>query len=287
MFIEHPKMCFKNTPFFTVWSRLPACPTYQHGLATQLIVIGGHHTNDGLAMVPTNNVYTFRDDNWQQVLPPMPTPRNLLSTASYENKYIIAAGGTVNKSSKGESMRTDNVEIYKKEDDCWYSTTRLPFTISQFTITMIGDTCYTIGGVANNYNHTSTAVYASVSSLLEHAIPADSRHRTPQITSTWNKLQEKHPLTFPCVVELDGRLVVMGGSVDHVQHHGSKFISTYDFATDTWVECKGAAELPLALYRPGLVNLGNNKVMLIGGQPRSQQFSKVAFIGSYMKDAGK
>ena len=75
----------------------------------------------------------------------------------------------------------------------------------------------------------------------------------------------------------------MGGSVDHGQRRlGSKFISTYDFATDTWVECKGA-ELPLALYRPGLVNLGNKKVMLIGGQPRSQQFSKVAFIGSYVK----
>ena len=74
----------------------------------------------------------------------------------------------------------------------------------------------------------------------------------------------------------------MGGSVDPNRRRGSKFISTYDFATDTWVECKGA-ELPLALYRPGLVNLGNNKVMLIGGQPRSQSFSKVAFIGCYVK----
>ena len=73
----------------------------------------------------------------------------------------------------------------------------------------------------------------------------------------------------------------MGRSVDRNLRYGSKFISTYDFATDTWVECKGA-ELPLALYRPGLVNLGNNKVMLIIGQPRSQQFSKVVFIGSYV-----
>ena len=281
---------YKYSLTHDTWSRLPACPTYQHGLATlddELIVIGGHtSTNDGLAMVLTNKVYTFRDNKWQQVVPPMPTPRNLLSTASYENKLIIAAGGTINKSSKGESMRTDNVEIYKKEDDCWYSTTRLPFPVTQFTIKMIGDKCYTLGGTADNFKQISTALYASVSSLLENAAPADTKYTTPQTKSTWEELQDRHPLTYPSLVELDGRLVVMGGSVDHVQRHGSKFISTYNFATDTWVECKGA-KLPLALYRPGLVNLGNNKVMLIGGQPRSQQFSKVAFIGSYVKGAGK
>ena len=202
--------------------------------------------------------------------------RSLLSTTSYENKLIIAAGGTVGANSKGETTSTDIVEIYKK-DDCWYSTTRLPFTLAQFTIQMIGDKCYTLGGVTYA-DKTSTALYASVSSLLEHAVPADSRHPKPQIKTTWEQFQKEHPLTFPSLVELDGRLVVMGGSIDKQQRRGSKFISTYDFATDTWVECKGA-ELPLALYRPGLVNLGNNKVMLIGGQPRSQQFSKVAFIG--------
>ena len=211
----------------------------------------------------------------------MPTARWSLSTASYENKLIIAAGGTISRSSKGEVIFADRVEIYKKEDDCWYSTIQLPFPISQFTIRMVGDTCYTLGGTANSIQ-IRTALYASVSSLLENAVPADSKHPTPEIKSTWEELQAIHPLTFPSLVELDGRLVVMGGSVDWERRHGSKFISIYDFATDTWVECKGA-ELPLALYRPGLVNLGNNKVMLIGGQPRSQQFSKVAFIGSYVK----
>ena len=197
------------------------------------------------------------------------------------NKLIIAAGGKVRTNSRGQTTRTDRVEIYKK-DDCWYSTTRLPFSITQFTIQMSGDTCYTLGGTADTYKQSSTALHASVSSLLENAVPADSKYATPQIKSTWKELQHKHPLTFPSLVELDGRLVVMGGSVDSNHRCGSKFITTYDFETDTWVECKGA-ELPLALYRPGLVNLGNNKVMLIGGQPRSQQFSKVAFIGSYVK----
>ena len=277
---EEKTMIFKYSLTHDTWSPLPDSPTYQHGLATlddELIVIGGHATGE-LATVPKNKVYTFRDNKWQQIIPPMPTPRSLLSTTSYENKLIIAAGGTVGANSKGETTSTDIVEIYKK-DDCWYSTTQLPFPITQFTIQMVGDKCYTLGGIAPDFNESSTIVYASVSSLLKDAVPAGS---APQMKSTWEQLQTEHPLTFPSLVELDGRLVVMGGSVDRKQRRGSRFISTYDSATDTWVECKGA-ELPLAIYRPGLVNLGNNKVMLIGGQPRSQQFSKVAFIGSYVK----
>ena len=255
------------------------CPTKYYGLATlddELIAIGGNESGQ-----PSNKVYTFKDEKWQQVLPSMTTPRDSFSTASYENKFIIAAGGIITRNSKGESTRTDRVEIYKK-DDCWYGTTRLPFSITQFTIQVIGDTCYTLGGTSYSIENCSTALYASVSSLLANAVPADNMYPTPQVQTTWEKIPERHPLTLPSLAELDGRLVVMGGSVDHRRRLGSKFISTYDFATDTWVECKGA-ELPLALYRPGLVNLGNNKVMLIGGQPRSQQFSKVAFIGSYVK----
>ena len=245
---KEERSVFKYNLTHDTWSRLPDCPTIHHGLATlddELIVVGGKITGQ----VQTNNVYTFRDDKWQQVLPPMPTPRYSLSTASYENKLIIAAGGIITRNSRGEFTHTDKVEIYK--DDCWYSTTGLPFPITQFTIQMIGDTCYTLGGTSYSIENCSTALYASVSSLLENAVPADTKYTTPQAKSTWEKLPEQHPLTYPSLVELDGRLVVMGGSVDYVQRRGSKFISTYDFATDTWVECKGA-ELPLALYRPGL-----------------------------------
>ena len=258
------KMIFKYSLTQDTWSPLPDCPTFQHGLATlddELIVIGGLEAGQ-----TSNKVYTFRDKKWQQVLPPMPTPRCLLCTASYENRLILAAGGTTRVNAKGEVMCTDKVEIYKK-DGCWYSTKRLPFPVYQFTMQIVGDTCYILGGVTH-IDNSSTTLYTTVSSLLENA--------------AWEKLQQAHPLTHPSLVELNGRLVVMGGSVDHKYRQGSKFISAYDSETDTWVECKGA-ELPLALYRPGLVNLGNNKVMLIGGQPRSQQFSKVAFIGCYIE----
>ena len=266
---------FRYSLIHATWSRLPSCPTRQHGLATlddELIVIGGITSDQ-----PLNTVYTFRDDNWQQTLPPMPTPRSLLSSASYDNKFVIAAGGIVSDNSKGETVRTDIVEIYAR-DSGWYSTEPLPFSLAQFTLQVIGDKCYTLGGVTDDYGNSSTVLYATMSSLL---VPAKGKYpHSSLFEAKWKRLRDKHPLTFPCLVELDGRLVAMGGSAAQQQRHGTKFISTYDSETDTWVECKGA-QLPLALYRPGLVNLGSNKVMLIGGQPRSQRFSAVAFIGSY------
>ena len=267
---------FKYSLTHDTWSPLPDCPTTYHGLATlddELIVIGGMISDK-----QTNIVYTFRDDMWQQILPVMPTSRYLLSAKSFENKVIITAGGVISTDTNGVSVFTDIVEIYKK-DDCWYSTKRLPSPLTQFTMQIVGDKCYTLGGVALDTNKCRIAAYASVSSLLENAVPADNNDPT---SLTWEELREEHPLTFPSLMELDGRLVVTGGSVDPNRRRGSKYISTYDFATNTWVECR-SAELPLALYRPGLVNLGNNKVMLIGGQPRSQSFSKVAFIGCYVK----
>ena len=272
---------FKYSLTQDTWSRLPPCPTNHYGFASldeELILVGGNFR--GSRHQPTNAVYIFRDNTWRQDLLPMPTPRNHLSTASYANKLIIAAGGVIRTGSNEEKIFTDKVELYKKDTSSWYTTKRLPFKLTQFNIQMVGDKCYTLGGTTDTFNQSSTAVFATVSSLIENAIPVDSTNHTPQISATWEKLKDEHPLTHPSLVELGGRLVVMGGSIDHQRRLGTRYISTYDFATDTWVECKGA-ELPLAVYRPGLVNLGNNQVMLIGGQPKSQRFSTVTFIGSY------
>ena len=59
---------------------------------------------------------------------------------------------------------------------------------------MIGDTCYRLRGVTTGNNNSNTALYAyaSVSSLLLNAVPADN-YPTPQIKSTWEMFQDKYP----------------------------------------------------------------------------------------------
>ena len=73
---------FKYSISHDTWTPLPHCPTIHYGLASldkKLVVIGGKSHGE-----PTNNVYTLKDDTWKEILPPMPTPRFLLSTLSHE-----------------------------------------------------------------------------------------------------------------------------------------------------------------------------------------------------------
>ena len=70
---------------------LVRCPAIQHGLATidgELVSIGGKVSGRA-----TNMVYTLANGKWKAVIPPMPTPRYLPSTVSYNNDIILAAAG--------------------------------------------------------------------------------------------------------------------------------------------------------------------------------------------------
>ena len=93
-------------------------------------MIGGH-----LHGVATNTVYTFRDGTWKQIIPPIPTPRYLLSTTSHEDRIIIAAGGITHVTPKGEVSGTDVVEIYKLGQ--WFTTKRLQFLLHSLSSTIM------------------------------------------------------------------------------------------------------------------------------------------------------
>ena len=202
----------------------------------------------------------------------MPTARCLLSTVSHDNRLIIAAGGIAQIECNGILEKTDTVEIYIKESRTWFSTTPLPFPTCAFTTCIIHNTCYILGGTASEAQACIT-LHAPVPALVENT----NSNKTP---SPWKELRERHPLNLSTPVELDGRLVTIGGSPEIVHRRGSTFISMYNFDSNAWEECNGAT-LPVPLYRAGVVKLDGNQVMIVGGQPKSQQFSAAVYIGSY------
>ena len=260
------------------WMPLPPCPTHQHGLATlneELIVLGGKVRSLG-----TSKVYTFRSNDWMEVLPPMPTPRFLFSTASHEDRLIIAAGGVEEVKSNGEIVRTDMVEIYIR-DKQWYTTKRLPFPLSSFSTSIVGDMCYTLGGYGTQEQSCIT-IFTTLSSLLENAELADSSHYSvAQVPEMWNKLEDQHPLSYSTITNVDGKIIALGGAVmNNILKSGTKIISTYDFQSNSWVECKGA-ELPLAIYNTGVVKLADNEVMVVEGGYKNQTFSTKVYIGKF------
>ena len=245
------------------WTALPPCPTVQQGLTTldsELVAVGGK-----IEDVDVNTVYTFRSNTWTEVLPPMPTPRSFLSAVSHHNRIIIAAGGCAGLDRKGTFKKIDKVEIYIKESQTWFTASPLPFGLGAFSMRIISDECYILGGSGTNVT-AFTVLHVAVPSLLNN-LP-------------WKQLQEPHPLSLASPVELDRRLVTMGGSPEPIQRRGTKHISMYDFATDTWQVCKNGT-LPVPLYRAGVVKLDSNQVMIVGGQPKIQHFSAAVYIGTY------
>lgn len=128
------------------WITLPHCRTSQQSLATmndELIAIGGIRSS-GKA---TNAVYTFgsADGKWKKTLPRMPTPRYRFSTVSHNNEVIIAAGGITGTTNDGKVLGTEIVEIYIR-DDQWYVTKGVPIRACAFTMSILNDTCYMLGG---------------------------------------------------------------------------------------------------------------------------------------------
>ena len=256
------------------WTTLPNCPTYEHGLATlngELVAIGGTVLSKA-----TNRVYTFRDGRWLEDLPPMPTPRCNLSTVSHQDRFIIAAGGTQYVSPTGKRIRTSRVEVYVKEKNQWYSTRSLPFPMAVFSTCIVNDVFYTVGGVGE-HEQSRTTLYASLSSLLRNT---SVEHSTPAPQITWKQLSSQHPLFCASPAAIDGRLIAFGGYSTVELHCADTLVSTYDFFSHRWVKLADA-QLPVPLYRPGVITLDNDKLMIIGGQPKSQQFSPSVFIGSF------
>lgn len=126
------------------WTTLPQCPAFHQGLASlngELISVGGVQSRRA-----TNTVYTFRKGKWKELLPPMPTPRYLLSTISYNNESIIAVGGITGITIDGTDLRTDEVELYLGDRQSWYVAKRLPLLITAISMCIIGETCFLLGG---------------------------------------------------------------------------------------------------------------------------------------------
>ncbi len=192
--------------------------------------------------------------------------------SAHEDQIIIAA--VTYTTEKGERIWTDIVEINKQGE--WYTTKRLPFPLYSTNITIMNNTCYSLGGSGI---FEKSALFSTLSSLIENAVPEDPAYSTVHPVK-WDTFPCKHLLLGTAITEVSGLLTTIGGCDEDLV--GTKLICTYDFHSDSWVKCKGA-ELPLSLSRPGVMKLDDNQVMVFGGEVQSRHFSSQVFIGHFQK----
>jgi N-acetylneuraminic acid mutarotase len=108
------------------WQDLSSMPTARGALTAQFVngtlyAIGGVSTGFGSAgVVGTNEAYDPATDRWEEK-EPMPTPREHLASASYDNElYII--GGRVG----GLDANLDANEMYDPAEDKWTELAAMP-----------------------------------------------------------------------------------------------------------------------------------------------------------------
>ena len=240
-----------------MWTTLPPLPVRYFGLGQlngKLVAVGGAEKGYGNA---TNKVYNYheRSKKWKQTIPPMPTARNHTSVVSLQSALVVVGG------EDSDRHHTHAVELFKADISQWYRTDPLPTACRNISLTIIGTTCYALGGYdGSNLNQ---ALYASVDDLLRNAVPANqtthSGRRDTQ--SAWKNLAVT-PTCLPASAVLAGSLLAIGGSETSQGGTTKKEVYRYSLSTNSWIHI---TDLPVQRYATAAAVLSSTELLVIGG----------------------
>ena len=194
------------------WTTLDT-PVYRFGLTTyhsQLVLIGGkEYVGENIEGEPTNKLWTLSEDSqWQETLPPMPTPCGNPSAVSHGDHLLVISG----------DYPTNKVYVYNGHH--WASAQQPPQLLHSINFTIFNGHCYLMGsgGIVNS---------ASLDSLLASCQPSE----TSQPSSLWKRLTDapsswSHPAVF-------GNRLVAVGRRSTVTDTSS--LHAYSSLTQSWV----------------------------------------------------
>ena len=232
------------------WSGLPACPVMCFGLGKlfgRVLTVGGIASKKLTADV---HMFSKESREWVKGIPPMPTARFYPTVVSHESA-IAACGGI---------SATDKVEVFKNDCRQWFTKAPLPVPLVHLQSTIIGDTCYFLGGFTFSYYQ-----WACFTSMLCVTLEDlfDTTSPKFQEPGLWHTLLDP-PTALSTSANLSGALVTIGGST------GSNICSTvcaYSRNTQSWIEL---GSLTVNCICAGTASLQDGRVMLIGGLSGSE-----------------
>ena len=257
----------KYNHFKDEWTRLPDHCVVLFGFCQfqgELFSIGG---------VPNDPAKVYRystaDRKWVESLKPMPTERacpSLLTTAS----AIIVCGGY--QPTGDEVLST--VKVYSSTTSQWHSADPLPqprFLMSSVTISGCG---FLLGGVGANQQATKSPLCVDMATLINRATSPTRRHDT---TSPWKTLPDT-PLKRSTAATLSGSLLAVGGW-DDASRASQSTVHVFIRSTNSWVKLP-SGDLPVENCVAAMVQLSNNRVMVMGGKDKEHKDTNTCYIGS-------
>ena len=226
------------------WDELPPCPYSYSALVIidgALIAVGGY---DGSNF--TNKLFTLRQRQWVEELPPMKTARSKTAVVSTsDGEYVLVIGAD------GGCSWTTTVELFQVRSRTWYELTHLPRPLIFPSATICGNLIHVIGGDDNGFS-------CSLQDLPSSDQPTMSQSRSRTIIS-WTPLPPL-PVTASTAATLCGQLVIIGGLRGR-----SSVNSIHQLVDRQWMEI---GSMSSDRRRCLAVSPSPDKMMIVGGWGR-------------------
>ena len=181
----------------------------------------------------------------------MPTARYYSCVLSLQSMLIVVGGNGY----------SDAVEIFRADTSQWYRTDPLPTACYDISTTVIGSTCYALGGYNGSY--LNQALYASVDDLLRNAVPANqtTHSGSSDTQSVWKTLAET-PTYRPAAAVLAGNLLAIGGDESSNGGVDMNEVYMYSSSTNSWVYI---SDLPAPRSDTAAAVLSSTEILVMGG----------------------
>ena len=216
------------------WKMLPYCP---NNWCTIVSVDNILTTVGRVSLSPSNELYSFIDDQWVECFPPMPTGRWNPAAVFANNTLIVAGGGNA-------SHLLTTVEILNTVNRQWSSVISLPMEMRVPSITICGDYVYIH---PHTTNQEKNSIYKC---LLKQLV----QYRTE---ATWEKMTSL-PVSYSSLVTINDHVLAVGGE----EAHNHATINIYQYIDTLWTvigHMKSPRSAPATTVLPG------NKLMVVGG----------------------
>ena len=231
------------------WTTISDIPQYLYGadiIQGHLTLIGGRDT---VTRKVIGKLSTYVNDHWEEIYPPMPTPRFGLGVA-LEDNLLITAGGMC----AGAVLST--VEVLNTESKQWYSLKSLQLTEPIFLCDMTISSGYAyIGGGGNAAERPTKSYWRLPWSAVQQSVQSRDNTSSPV---TWEKIPDS-PF-FGSSLLLNSKLPVLFGGKDN--NIGRSDIFVYDPTQKRWT---AVGNISKECTYPCVLPINSNKVFVCGG----------------------
>ena len=241
------------------WSSLPRCPVKYFGIGQlddNLVIVGGKHPNGNLA----REVFLFEEESQQwngTIIPPMPTPRRRPCVVSCELGIAVCGG-------QGPVRSVATVEVFKTETRHWHPAQPLPVPCGAMRATVIGDTCYLLGGVSPQLKRDD-----AISNCFSIKFTTNFEEREANL---WQSLPDT-PEVNAAPASLSGALLAIGGEDTKIYAYSRSTL----ISNTQWIH---VGDLPAMCTASTATAIGSELFVMGGWVGATQRRSKKVFIGN-------